>query len=604
MEDTDAARDTRRDGGDNVDGTVVVELGGQGTMSRSVVVLTALAAVALVSEGKNVTADLNLMQHWDDNWEGKFCFDLPTGIVGYEIIMHFDTPVKNIQQWEADWVQQPSGCSTDLTLVNKESHGLHPAGQYCVRMMGKVCQGPPPTGHATLVDLTEDGMQVPTVPAPAGAAPMKYNYAEVLEKSLLFYEAQRSGPLPDSNRIPWRGDSGLQDRGQGGEDLTGGWYDAGDNVKFNFPMAWSTTVLCWSLLEFRDAYSQAGQLRYMYDGIRWPLEYFLKCHTKPNELYVQVGSGGRDHGSWTSPEQMDPNRPAFKIDSAHPGSDVAMETAAAMACGSMAFNAEDPDFSAKLLTEAKAIYTFAKNHQGIYSNSVNDAAAYYRSSNMTDENTWGAAWLYKATQDPQYLQEARQSYSHEPAWGFSWDEKIAGNQILLYNLTQDQSYKADIESSMAAWSKAGGMTYTPKCLAFRLQWGALRYSANTAFIALMAAQSGVRPAENRQWALCQIHYALGDTGRSFVVGFGTNPPTQPHHRGSSCPMKPAPCGWEAQQNPGPNPHVLYGALVGGPGSSDQYQDDRKDYIHNEVACDYNAGFQAAVAEKDSTVQGV
>lgn len=44
-------------------------------------------------------------------------------------------------------------------------------------------------------------------------------------KSILFYEAQRSGKLPDSNRIPWRGDSSLLDAGNNGEDLTGGWYD-------------------------------------------------------------------------------------------------------------------------------------------------------------------------------------------------------------------------------------------------------------------------------------------------------------------------------------------------------------------------------------------
>ena len=52
-----------------------------------------------------------------------------------------------------------------------------------------------------------------------------YNYSQVLELSLLFYEAQRSGKLPIDNRIPWRGDSALGDRGQNGEDLTGGYYD-------------------------------------------------------------------------------------------------------------------------------------------------------------------------------------------------------------------------------------------------------------------------------------------------------------------------------------------------------------------------------------------
>jgi len=58
----------------------------------------------------------------------------------------------------------------------------------------------------------------------------KYDLNEVLEKSILFYEAQRSGKLPADNRIPWRGDSALGDRGANGEDLTGGWYDGRENI--------------------------------------------------------------------------------------------------------------------------------------------------------------------------------------------------------------------------------------------------------------------------------------------------------------------------------------------------------------------------------------
>lgn len=52
-----------------------------------------------------------------------------------------------------------------------------------------------------------------------------YDYAEVLEKSLLFYEAQRTGYLPSNNRITWRGDSFVTDRGDDGEDLSGGYFD-------------------------------------------------------------------------------------------------------------------------------------------------------------------------------------------------------------------------------------------------------------------------------------------------------------------------------------------------------------------------------------------
>ena len=70
-----------------------------------------------------------------------------------------------------------------------------------------------------------------------------FNYGEALQKSLWFYEAQQSGVLPDWNRVNWRGDSGLNDGADVGRDLRGGWYDAGDHVKFGFPMAASATLL-------------------------------------------------------------------------------------------------------------------------------------------------------------------------------------------------------------------------------------------------------------------------------------------------------------------------------------------------------------------------
>lgn len=77
-----------------------------------------------------------------------------------------------------------------------------------------------------------------------------YDYGQVLGLSFMFYEAQRSGKLAANNRIKWRGDSGL-DHSYNGRDVTGGWYDAGDNVKFNLPMAWSTAVIAWSIVEFK-----------------------------------------------------------------------------------------------------------------------------------------------------------------------------------------------------------------------------------------------------------------------------------------------------------------------------------------------------------------
>jgi hypothetical protein len=64
---------------------------------------------------------------------------------------------------------------------------------------------------------------------------------------------------------------------------------------------------------------------------------------------------------------------------------------------------------------------------------------------------------------------------------------------------------------------------------------------------------------------------------------------------SSCPDAPAVCDWNEFVNPGPNYHVLTGALVGGPDENDNYTDDRTNYVTNEVATDYNAAFQGLLA---------
>lgn len=63
-------------------------------------------------------------------------------------------------------------------------------------------------------------------------------------------------------------------------------------------------------------------------------------------------------------------------------------------------------------------------------------------------------------------------------------------------------------------------------------------------------------------------------------------------RFSSCSSESRSCSID---DTGDNPNILQGALVGGPDENDEYTDDRTDYIHNEVAVDYNAGFQGALA---------
>lgn len=71
-------------------------------------------------------------------------------------------------------------------------------------------------------------------------------------------------------------------------DLSGGYYDAGDNVKYQLPMAFTITLLAWSVLEYGDEIARAGQLQFAQNTIQWGTDYFLKAVTGPTQMWVQV----------------------------------------------------------------------------------------------------------------------------------------------------------------------------------------------------------------------------------------------------------------------------------------------------------------------------
>jgi len=451
------------------------------------------------------------------------------------------------------------------------------------------------------------GASEPPAPAPqcstARSGTGKFNYAEALQKSLYFYEAQRSGQLPANIGGEWRGDSGLLDGADVGEDLTGGWYDAGDHVKFGFPMASSATMLAWGLVEYRDAYESSCQLPAALENLRWVTDYFLKAHTDRYELYGQVGNGTADHAWWGPAEVMPMARPAYKITAACPGSDLAGETAAALAASSLAFRPSDPAYADELLEHAVQLYDFADTYRGKYSDCITDAKAFYNSwSGYQDELVWGALWLYQATGDESYLAKAEELYPSlnpkgEYKWTHAWDDKSYGSYVLLAKLTGKPQYTQAAQSWLDYWtvgSAEGRIRYSPGGLAWLDQWGSRRYAANTAFIALVYSDSLEDPELRQRYhdfAVRQIDYALGDNPRksSYVVGFGQNAPKNPHHRTSHG-------SWtDSISEPAEQRHVLYGALVGGPGSDDGYTDSRSDYVSNEVATDYNSGFTGALA---------
>lgn len=59
-------------------------------------------------------------------------------------------------------------------------------------------------------------------------------------------------------------------------------------MKYQFPMAFTTTVLSWSVIEYKQELLVADQLKFAHENIRWATDYFLKAVAGPTRIWVQA----------------------------------------------------------------------------------------------------------------------------------------------------------------------------------------------------------------------------------------------------------------------------------------------------------------------------
>jgi hypothetical protein len=440
----------------------------------------------------------------------------------------------------------------------------------------------------------------------------QHDYGRALNMSLQFYKAQRSGRLPDRD-IPWRRDSFMNDRTSDGRDVTGGFFDAGDHIKFMLPQGATLTILAHGLVDFQRGYTDSGQYGQGLQVLKWGADFFTKCVISPTRIVGQIGTSPLDHSQWVRPEDIKTPYPVFELTPQKPGADVAGEIASTLAAASIVFNrtgtGRDPAAAARYLRAAETAYQFGRRYPGRYHSSLGEASGYYKSTSQFDDMGQAAVWLFRATRRPNYLQEAREYLARNIASeGFGWVSNDWDNvqRMLAVQLAAIEPNRTDatrtrlIREFRNAWLTGGNgaVKRTPKGLMWLAPWGSLRHNSLAQYVMLAHGKMSRNATAWREsvcWARRQMGYILGDTGRSFVVGYGRNWPQQPHHRGASCPNQPTVCGWDWFNRDAPNPRTIVGALVGGPGVNDDYKDKRSDYISNEQAIDYNSGFTVALA---------
>ena len=117
----------------------------------------------------------------------------------------------------------------------------------------------------------------------------------------------------------------------------------------------------------------------LYSIVQYSIEYSSSVHCRVLCLSLQVGDVSSDHSCWMRPEDMTTLRTSYKVGGTKCGSDVAGETAAAMAAASIVFKSVNATYSAILLQHAKDLFTFATTCLGAYSDTIPEVNPYYTS---------------------------------------------------------------------------------------------------------------------------------------------------------------------------------------------------------------------------------
>lgn len=405
--------------------------------------------------------------------------------------------------------------------------------------------------------------------------------------------ARAAGHSNDTARITTDWDD-LNSNG-GTQDVTGGWYDAGDHGKYVV----NGGISLWMMQNQYEHAKQKGDTSAYEDGTmsipennngypdlldeaRWEMEWMLKMIVQDGE-YADMAYHKVHDIKWTA-LGMTPADDTLERILKPPTTCATLNLAACAAQASRLWRDLDSDFSKQCLDAAEAAYAAAKKHPDLYApidQSIGSGP--YGDDDATDEFYWAAAELYLTTGDSSYQKDMKASdwyldvpttlkggESVDTVASFDWGHTAALGSISL-SLYPDQLGK-DAEKLSDAFSEAAdtylqledkqgyGQPYAASTISSSdsdngYVWGSNSFVIDNAII-LAYAYDLTDNTDYLNGAATAMDYLLGrnPVDYSYVTGYGTHAVQYPHHRfwahqlSESFPMAPS------------------GVLVGGPNS--------------------------------------
>jgi len=459
------------------------------------------------------------------------------------------------------------------------------------------------------------------------------DYKHALWMVTRFYGGQRSGEGPNWLLIghdvgSYTDGSSFTKDADGSYDLTGGWFDCGDHVKFGQTQYYAGYALLKAYEAFPEGFEDKYSADYsgyvnkdawgyddgtpngipdVIDEAKYAIEYFMKCARDENTFYSQVGNGDYDHKEWVTSAKMstlstsnggesDGSRAIKKNTSG--AAAMSAEAAAAMALYanlSQKYSFDSQDFIDQVKAKAIIAYKYSKKQS---STTGSISGSYYQAKpdkSMNAAKAFAAAELYKLTGNDSYKNDATNINLDDQYWVLGYNDT---QDLAYYTLGKEgisskakNQYDKTIDSYESHVDGNGIFNYGDRT------WGPIRYNASAAFSVSLYDNMN-NNTSNINWVKKQIDFILGDNNANFsyLTGFdreGVSSPKHPHHRNLYLNDKNV-ADKNALTIPEKNKYI--GVMVGGndndPGS---YKDDLDNYYGSEGGIDYNVGLLGALA---------
>lgn len=385
------------------------------------------------------------------------------------------------------------------------------------------------------------------------------------------------------------------------KDVSGGWHDAGDYGRYIVAGVTSVDDLFLTYEDYPELWSsdslgipESGNgIPDILDEAKYELDWMLKMQDE--------ATGGVYHKvtCYSFPGFVMPQAETEELVISPISNTATGDFAAIMAKASVIYKDFYPEFSKTALESAIKAYDYLEQHMDAkgYTNPEDITTGEYGDSSFEDEMYWASVELFKCTGEAKYKEYFEASINKNVMHGLGWDAMgTYGNIAYLSMDEKDQNPELVKKLTDSIVSTANQYLTNSKSDGYMVALGSNYCWGSNLSVCAYARQMilAAKYSNSEEFitaAYDQVSYLLGQnaTGYSFVTGYGSLSPSNPHHRLSYA-----------------SGSLVKGMVVGGPNSGLQddyvkkmmqgvpaakvYADHLDSYSTNEVTIYWNSPF--------------